>query len=110
VPPLRVRLRFQWLHLDGNLQGVGRTPRAYLNQTRQPGTLRIGEGLSAASIAAHIRKDSKLVVIDTENAFKHEGLVGPDGESYLCELLLENDITLPGHPLIKSASDGRHHV
>jgi hypothetical protein len=63
-----------------------------------------------AGIAAHIRKDSKLVVIDTENAFKHEGAVGPDGEIYFCELLEENDITLPLHPLNKSASDGRHHV
>lgn len=58
--------------------------------------------------AARISQDSKLMVIDTENPFKHPDKLGPDGELFLCELLEEHSITIPPCPTVQTAHDGFH--
>ena len=60
------------------------------------------------SFAARIRKGSRLFVVDTENPFKHQDKLGPDGELFFHGLLEDNSITLPPCPTVRSANDGRH--
>jgi Bifunctional DNA primase/polymerase, N-terminal len=58
--------------------------------------------------ALRIPRDSRLMVIDTENPFKHPDKPGPDGELVLYGLLEEHAITLPPSPMVQTASEGFH--
>src|SRR4051812_46918448 len=60
------------------------------------------------SFALRILSGSPLMVIDTENPFKHPGEPGPDGELFLGNLLEEQGITLPACPTVETASGGFH--
>ena len=60
------------------------------------------------NFAMRIRKGSKLVVVDTENAFKHPGKIGPDGELFFNEMLEEHNITLPPCPMVATPTGGFH--
>ena len=58
--------------------------------------------------AVRILRGSRLIVIDTENPFKHPSKLGPDGELFLYGLLEEHAITLPPCPMVQTASVGFH--
>jgi hypothetical protein len=60
------------------------------------------------SFALRIPRGCRLLVIDTESAFKYADKVGPDGELVFCDLLLEFDIELPDCPFVQTPTDGRH--
>jgi hypothetical protein len=60
------------------------------------------------SFAARLLKASRLLVIDTENPFKHPDRIGPDGEMILCSLLEDCQTTLPPCPMVQTASGGFH--
>jgi hypothetical protein len=57
--------------------------------------------------AIRIPRCCRLMVIDTEDPFKH-GEPGPDGELVLGELLEEHSIDLPPCPTVQSATGGFH--
>jgi len=60
------------------------------------------------SFAARLLRGSRLLVVDTENPFKHADRIGPDGELFLGSLLEDCQTTLPPCPFVQTASGGFH--
>lgn len=61
-----------------------------------------------SSFAVRFLRGCRLLVIDTENPFKHPGTPGPDGEMFLGSLLEDTGTTLPACPMVTTASGGFH--
>ena len=60
------------------------------------------------SFAARLLAGCRIVVIDTEDPFKHPDRPGPDGELILGSLLEDTDTILPTCPMVRTASGGFH--
>jgi hypothetical protein len=60
------------------------------------------------SFALRIVRDSRLMVVDTENPWKHPEKPGPDGEMFLGGLLEDYDIRLSPCPMSMTATGGFH--
>ena len=60
------------------------------------------------SFAARLLTGCRIVVIDTEDPFKHPDRPGPDGEMILGSLLEDTDTILPPCPMVRTASGGFH--
>jgi hypothetical protein len=97
---------FYPIHLDKSPAVQGKLNRV---ATIDPIKIRFwAEHCHHRSFAARLLTGCRIVVIDTEDPFKHPDRPGPDGELILGSLLEDTDTILPPCPMVRTASGGFH--
>jgi hypothetical protein len=100
------RVGFYPIHLDKSPAVHGKLNKV---ATVDPIKLRFwAEHCHYRSFAARLLAGCRVVVIDTEDPFKHPDRPGPDGELVLGSLLEDTETILPPCPTVRTASGGFH--
>jgi len=97
---------FYPIHLDKSPAVQGKLNRV---ATADPIKIKFwAEHCHHRSFAARLLAGCRILVIDTEDPFKHPDRPGPDGELILGSLLEDTDTILPPCPMVRTASGGFH--